>query len=80
MRILGLIGLTLVLSACANERTITFLYYPNRPFGDTFPPPSQFYAEAGKECAKYGLVAVHDWDNWTDWQRVRTTFRCYQPG
>ena len=79
MRIFGLIGLILALSGCASERTVSFIYYPNRPHGDTFPAPSQFYAEAQKECAKYGLVAAHEWDNWTDFQRIRTTFHCYQP-
>ncbi|HTR14853.1 MAG TPA: hypothetical protein VMI72_16785 [Roseiarcus sp.] len=77
MRVLGLIGLMLALSGCASERTITFIYYPNRPYGDAFPTPAQFSAEAQAECAKYGLVAVHEWDNWADFHRVRTTFRCY---
>ncbi len=76
MRILGLIGILLALSGCANERSIAFIYYPTRPAGDIFPPPYEFAAEAQKECSKYGLVAVHDWESVTDFQRVRSFWRC----
>jgi hypothetical protein len=78
MRIIYLIGLLLALSGCASERSVTFIYYPNRPPGDKFPTPSQFEAEAQRECARYGLVTVHDWDNWTDFQRVRSHWRCVE--
>ena len=75
MRILGLIGILLALSGCANERSIAFIYYPNHP-GSDFPHPYQFAAEAQQECSKYGLVAVHDWESYTDFQRVRSFWRC----
>jgi adenosylmethionine-8-amino-7-oxononanoate aminotransferase len=76
MRICGLIGILLALSGCASEREIAFIYYPTRPAGDVFPPPSEFASEAQKECSKYGLVAVHDWDSVTSFQRVRSYWRC----
>ncbi len=76
MRIVSLIGVLLALSGCAQERWVTFLYYPNPPHSVTFPPPSEFAAEAQKECGRYGLVAVHDWDNWSDFQRIRSSWRC----
>jgi hypothetical protein len=79
MRILGLIGVLLALSGCANERSIAFIYYPNHPPGDIFPNPSEFAAEAQKECSKYGLVAVHDWESVTTFQRVRSYWRCVPP-
>ena len=87
MRIFCLIGMLLALSGCANERSIVFLYYPNHPAREydpnnpagQFPPPSEFALEAQKECGKYGLIAVHEWDSWTDWQRVRSSWRCVQP-
>ena len=76
MRYLCLIGLVLTLSGCALERNVTFVYYPNAPHSDTFPPPSQFARDAQAECAKYGLVAVHNWDNYTSYQRVRSSWNC----
>jgi hypothetical protein len=75
MRILGLIGILLALSGCANERSIAFIYYPDHP-GSDFPRPYQFAAEAQRECGKYGLVAVHEWESVTDFQRVRSLWRC----
>jgi len=75
MRIVGLLGLLLALSGCASERSIAFIYYPNHP-GSDFPRPYQFAAEAQRECAKYGLVAVHNWDNYTSYQRVRSSWKC----
>ncbi len=75
MRILGLIGILLALSGCATERDIAFIYYPNHP-GNDFPSPSEFAAEAQKECSKYGLIAVHDWESVTTFQRVRSLWRC----
>jgi len=75
MRILGLITILLALSGCASERSIAFIYYPNHP-GSHFPRPDQFAAEAQNECAKYGLVAVHEWESVTDFQRVRSLWRC----
>lgn len=76
MRMICLIGMLLALSGCANERSIAFIYYPTRPADDIFPPPYEFAAEAQKECSKYGLVAVHDWESVTDFQRVRSFWRC----
>ena len=76
MRIVGLLGLLLALSGCANERSVAFIYYPNHPGDDRFPKPSQFYAEAQKECGRYGLIAVHDWESVTEFQRVRSFWRC----
>jgi hypothetical protein len=78
MRIFCLIGILLALSGCANERSIAFIYYPNHPSG-SFPSPSEFAVEAQRECGKYGLVAVHDWESYTDWQRVRSFWRCVPP-
>ncbi len=78
MRIFCLIGMLLALCGCANERSMTFIYYPNAPHSETFSPPYQFAAQAQAECSKYGLVAVHDWDSWTDFQRVRSFWRCVQ--
>ncbi len=76
MRIVGLLGLLVALSGCANERSIAFIYYPNHPGGTNFPKTYQFAAEAQKECARYGLVAVHDWESVTEFQRVRSFWRC----
>jgi len=75
MRIVGLIGLLLTLSGCASERTVAFIYYPNHP-ASKFPETYQFAAEAQKECARYGLVAVHEWESVTEFQRVRSFWRC----
>ena len=75
MRIVGLLALLLTVSGCASERSIAFIYYPNHP-GDGFPKTYQFAAEAQKECSRYGLVAVHDWDSATEFQRVRSFWRC----
>jgi hypothetical protein len=79
MRIVTLIGLALALAGCGSARTITFLYYPTAPVRAGYPQQYDFQREAQKECSKYGLVAVHDWDNWTDWQRVRSTYSCVTP-
>jgi len=76
MRYICLIGLALVLSGCALERSVTFIYYPNAPKSNTFPPASEFARDAQEECAKYGLVAVHNWDNYTTFQRVRVNYKC----
>jgi hypothetical protein len=78
MRYLCLIGLLLTLSGCALERSVTFIYYPKAPRNDVFPPPPEFARVAQDECAKYGLVAVHDWDNTTTYQRIRSTWKCVQ--
>jgi hypothetical protein len=75
MRVIGLLGLLLALSGCASERSVTFIYYPNHP-RDSFPTPAQFAAEAQKECGQYGLVAVHDWESITEFDRVRSFWRC----
>ncbi len=79
MRIFCLIGMLLALSGCANERSIAFIYYPTVPRNHIFPPLSEFALEAQRECAKYGLVAVHDWESYTDFQRVRSFWRCVPP-
>ncbi len=76
MRVIGLLGLLLALSGCASERSVTFIYYPNHPNDSKFPTPAQFAAEAQKECGQYGLVAVHDWESVTEFQRVRSFWRC----
>ena len=74
MRIVGLLGLLLALSGCAAERSVAFIYYPNHP-SDAL-RYSQFAAEAQQECGRYGLVAVHVWDSVTDFQRVRSFWKC----
>ena len=79
MRLIWLIGLLLTLSGCAFDRRVTFVYYPTAPHSDTFPPPSEFARQAQAECARYGLVAVHEWDNVTSWGRWRSTWRCDRP-
>ena len=79
MRMVFLIGMLAVLTGCSSYRDVTFLYYPNAPRSDTFPPPSAFYAEASRECAKYGMKAVHNWDNYTfDYERIRVNYLCVQ--
>ena len=79
MRSIYLIGLLLTLSGCALERTVTFVYYPTAPHSNTFPPPWEFASDAQQECAKFGLVAVREWDSVTTYQRVRSSWRCVQP-
>jgi hypothetical protein len=79
MRIVFLVGILAALAGCSSYRDVAFLYYPNAPRSDTFPPASAFYAEASRECAKYGMRAVHNWDNYTfDYERVRVNFLCVQ--
>lgn len=78
MRFFCLIGMLLALSGCANERSIAFYWYPTHP-PNGFPRPTDFPLEAQKECGKYGLVAVHDWESVTDFQRVRSFWRCVPP-
>jgi hypothetical protein len=77
MRIVFLIGALLALSGCAS-RDVTFFYYPNAPQNSTFPPASQFYAVAEKECGRYGMKAVHYWDTYADFGRVRVIYNCVQ--
>ncbi len=79
MRIVSLICLLLALAGCANTRTVTFLYSPTRPGVGGFPAPSEFEAAAQKECGRYGLMAVHSWDSWTSFQRIRSDWKCVQP-
>jgi hypothetical protein len=79
MRYFCLIGLLLLtLSGCALQRSVTFVYYPKSPPSETFPPATQFAADAEAECGRYGLTAVHDWDNVTTFQRFRSTWKCVQ--
>jgi len=79
MRIVSLLFALLALSGCALERSVTFTYTPTRPGVGSFPMPSQFEAEAQKECGRYGLVAVHSWESWTTFERVRSEWKCVQP-
>ena len=44
MRIVFLIGMLTALSGCGSYRDVTFLYYPNAPPSDRFPPAYRFYA------------------------------------
>jgi len=79
MRIVFLFGMLAALTGCASYRDVTFVYYPSAPPTDRFPPASRFYAEASRECAKYGMKAVHNWDNYTfDFNRVRVNYLCVQ--
>jgi hypothetical protein len=76
MRFVFLIGMLALLSGCGAYRDVTFIYYPNAPPSPPFPPPSQFYAEASRECGKYGMKAVHVWDSIWDFDRVRVNYNC----
>jgi hypothetical protein len=79
MRIVFLIGMLAAvggLSGCGAYRDVTFIYYPNAPPSPPFPPPSAFYAEASRECARYGMQAVHNWDSVADFDRVRVNYYC----
>jgi hypothetical protein len=78
MRFVFLIGMLGALSGCASYRDVSFIYYPNGPHHETFPSRSEFYAEAAKECAKYGMSASYNWSNYTDFQRVRVNYLCIQ--
>jgi hypothetical protein len=78
MRTVVLIGILLALSGCASYRDITFIYYPNAPHRATFPRPADFYADAERECAKYGMTATHYWDTYADFQRVKVIYNCVQ--
>jgi hypothetical protein len=79
MRFVFLIGMLAALSGCSSYRDVTFLYYPNAPHRDIFPRPSEFYAEAQKECAKYGMRASYYWSNYAlDFQRIRVNYLCLQ--
>jgi hypothetical protein len=79
MRFVFLIGMLAVLSGCSSYRDVTFLYYPNAPHRDTFPRRSEFYAQADKECEKYGMRAAYNWSNYTpDFQRIRVNYLCIQ--
>ena len=75
--IVFLIGMLTALTGCGSYRDVTFLYYPDAPPSDRFPPAYRFYAEASRECAKYGMRAVHNWDNYTfDFERIRVNYTC----
>jgi hypothetical protein len=78
MRIVFLIGMLAALSGCGAYRDVTFIYYPNAPSSPPFPPASEFYAEASRECARYGMKAVHYWDSVWDFGRVRVNYSCVQ--
>ena len=80
MRIVFLIGMLAALGGCAVQRDVTFIYYPNAPHRekDPFPPASQFYAVADRECGLYGMHAVHYWDSIWDFGRVRVNYTCVQ--
>jgi hypothetical protein len=77
MRIVILIGMLSALTGCASYRDVTFLYYPNAPPSNTFPPRYQFDALASRECAKYGMKAYYNWTNYfPDFDRVRVNYNC----
>jgi hypothetical protein len=77
MRFVFLIGMLAALSGCSSYRDVSFYYYPNAPRRATFPPPSEFYAQADKECQKYGMRAYYNWSNYTfDFQKVRVNYIC----
>jgi hypothetical protein len=79
MRFVFLIGMLAALSGCASYRDVSFIYYPNAPHRDTFPRPSEFYATAQQECAKYGMRASYNWSNYfPDFERVRVNYLCVQ--
>jgi hypothetical protein len=78
MRFVFLIGTLAALSGCASYRDVTFIYYPNAPYRTTFPSRSEFYAQAEKECQKYGMRASYNWSNYADFQRVRVNYLCVQ--
>jgi hypothetical protein len=76
MRIVFLIGMLAALSGCGSYRDVTFIYSPTSPPSNTFPQRYQFDALASRECAKYGMRAVHVWDNTWDFSRVRVNYNC----
>ena len=78
MRFVFLIGMLGVLSGCAMHRDVTFIYYPNAPHRETFPRASEFYAEAAKECSKYGMRATPYWTTYASFDRVKVIYDCYQ--
>ena len=78
MRFVFLFGMLAVLGGCAMHRDVTFIYYPNAPHRETFPRPYDFYAQADKECLKYGMRASPYWSTYTSFDRVRTTYNCVQ--
>ena len=79
MRFVFLIGTLAALSGCASYRDVSFIYYPNAPHRETFPRPSEFYAVAQQECAKYGMRASYNWSNYfPDFERVRVNYLCVQ--
>ncbi len=78
MRFVFLIGMLAVVSGCAIHRDVTFVYYPNAPHHDTFPRRSEFYAEADKECMKYGMRATPYWSTYADFDRVKVIYNCVQ--
>lgn len=75
MRTVLLIAMLLGLSGCAS-RDITFIYYPNAPYNGTFPRSQEFYAEAEKECGRYGMTAVYYWKTYADFDRVKVIYNC----
>ena len=76
MRIVFLIGTLLALTGCAS-RDVTFLYYPNAPHSGTFPRPSQDSTPRRKgNAARYGLKAVHYWDTYADFDRLKVIYNC----
>jgi hypothetical protein len=79
MRFVFLIATLAALSGCSSYRDVSFYYYPNAPYRDTFPRRSEFYAVADKECAKYGMRASYNWANYTpDFEKVRVNYLCVQ--
>ena len=80
MRTAVLIAMLMTLSGCGNYRDVTFVYYPKAPPNDKFPPQSQFYAVADKECRRYGMTATPTptWTTVADFQRVKVYYGCVQ--
>jgi hypothetical protein len=79
MRFVFLIGTLAALSGCASYRDVSFIYYPHAPHRESFPRPSEFYAVAQQECAKYGMRASYNWSNYyPDFERVRVNYLCVQ--
>jgi hypothetical protein len=71
MRLLCLIGLA-PNPWSALERRVTYAYYAESPLGDIFPRQVGVCARAQEEGARYGFVAVPDWDNITTYPRIRS--------
>ena len=73
-----LIGMLAALSGCSSYRDVTFHFYPNTRTANV-PASLRVYDQAQKECAKYGMYAVHYWDTYYfDFERVKVIYNCVQ--